>query len=142
MRYNNICLVLICLMIGFVSCQHEEGPLPVAASFLEAMQAHDYKKAGEYGTPETVKLLQQFEKIEKLNGTLPEEESGKITILYEEIKGKSATVFFTEEGDSLEQKISLVKVKGANRNEWKVDLKKEEIRLMQESGKKENAAGS
>jgi hypothetical protein len=127
-------LPVICLFVlGWMSCKRDEGPRPVAEKFLTAMQSHQYEEAGKYGTEETLKLLKQFEKIEKLNGEdAPSESAGKITILSEDIKGKTAVVYFKEEGNDLEQHITLQKVEVDGKNEWRVALKKEEIRLMQD----------
>ena len=80
-----------------------------------------------------MKLLKQFEKIEKLNGIDSSLEStGKITILSEDIKGKTAIVYFKEDGNEIEQHITLQKVDVDGHPVWRVALKKEEIRLMQE----------
>ena len=96
-------LVILCLpVLLMISCKQDEGPRPVAEKFLTVMQAHQYEEAGKYGTDETLKLLKQFEKIEKLNGIASSLEStGKITILSEDIKGKTAEIDFNgviEEG--------------------------------------------
>lgn len=127
-------LLLVCLpVLLWMSCKRDEGPRPVAEKFLTAMQAHQYEEAGKYGTEETLKLLKQFEKIEKLNGLdSAMEPTGKIVILSEDIKGKTAVVYFKEEGNELEQHITLQKVEVDGKGEWRVALKKEEIRLMQE----------
>lgn len=125
--------LLLVASMAFVACKKETGPRPVAENFLNAMRARDYQEAGKYGTPETVKLLKQFEKIEQLNGRGEETEpAGEISIISEDIKGKSATVYFTEKGNPVEQQISLVKVEENGGTAWKVALKKEEIKLMQE----------
>ncbi len=126
--------LLFSFIILVVSCQEDSGPRPVAEKFLEAMRDRNYQIAGNFGTQETVKLLQQFEKIEKLNGGFDptNETPGKITIVSEDIKGKNATVYFLEEGNATEQHISLVKISENGKEEWKVALRKEEIRMMQE----------
>ncbi len=113
------------------ACKKEEDPVVVAEQFLTAMQERDYASAKKYGTRETVKLLEQFEKIEKLNHQEPEEKPGKISILSEDIRGKVAVVYFKEEGNSAEQQISLQKVDTPEGKKWKVALKKEEIRMIQ-----------
>jgi hypothetical protein len=130
---KHFCLVLFLCTIGLVACKKESGPRPVAEDFLNAMRSGDYEEAAKYGTEETIKLLRQFEKIEQLNGEESDaEKSGEITIVSEDIKGKSATVYFLEKGNPIEQHISLIKVEEKGRSEWKVALKKEEIKLMQE----------
>lgn len=115
------------------SCTKEEAPRPIAEKFLNAMQKRDYSEASKYGTKETVKLLKQLERIEKLNESDLTEKSGKINIVSEDIQGTVATVYFTEEGNELQQKITLKKVSPIEdtngKKEWKVALKKEEIQL-------------
>ena len=130
---KKLLVILFLPVLFWMSCKQDEGPRPVAEKFLMAMQAHQYEEAGKYGTDETLKLLKQFEKIEKLNGLDSSKEStGKITILSEDIKGKTAVVYFKEEGNDLEQHITLQKVDVDGHPVWRVALKKEEIRLMQE----------
>lgn len=114
----------------FAGCAKQDDPTLVAEKFLNAMQKRDYETARLYGTKETIKLLEQFEKIEKINGPEEEEKAGNISIVSEDIKGKSAIVYFKEEGNSLEQHISLVRVEVNGEMEWRVALKKEEIRMI------------
>lgn len=124
--------LLMLLAVG--ACRKETGPRPVAEDFLNAMRERNYEAAGKFGTTETVKLLKQFEKIEQLNGeAATAEQGGKITIVSEDIKGKTATIYFMEAGNPVEQHITLVKVAADGKENWKVALRKEEIRLMQES---------
>jgi|GEM_PF-2581705 len=120
-------VLLLCLS---ASCQKDQGPIPVAEQFLNAIQQHDYKTAGEFGTKETNKLLKQLEKIESLNDEMPNEKYNKISIISEDIKGKTALVYFKEEGNELEQKITLQKVEVEGEHVWKVDMKKEEINVV------------
>jgi PDZ domain-containing secreted protein len=124
------CFLSIIVFFTLSSCKKDQGPIPVAEQFLSAIQERDYDKASEFGTKETVKLLKQFEKIEELNGEVMDEKLNKITILSEDIQGKNAKVYFKEEGNELEQKITLVKVKEDGSESWKVAMKKEEMNVM------------
>ena len=122
------------LLIVVSSCMDSSAPRPVAEKFLEAMQERDYEEAAGYGTKETGKLLQQLERIEALQPGDQRPSMGKITIVSEEIHGKTATVYFTEEGVAEEQKISLQKFtetdgSGKEIKVWKVALRKEELQL-------------
>lgn len=130
---KKLSFVVIGVLLMSLGCREDKGPRPVAEKFLEAMQERDYKTAGQFGTTETIKLLQQFEKIEKLNREMEvtPEQGGKISVVSEDIKGKNATVYFKEEGNPVEQHISLVKTEVNGREEWRVALRKEEIRMMQ-----------
>ncbi len=118
------------IVLVTISCSKEESPRPIAEKFLNAMQARDFTEASKFGTKETVKLLKQLERIEKLNESDLIEKSGKINIVSEDIQGNTAIVYFTEEGNELQQKITLKRISsvdGENKKEWKVDLKKEEM---------------
>jgi lipopolysaccharide export LptBFGC system permease protein LptF len=126
--------VLIGLVIVFliVACAENSSPSPVAEKFLRAMRDRDYDEAATYGTKETVKLLQQLERIESFQVGEQRSEMGEVKLVSEEIQGKNATVYFKEDGVPEEQKISLRKVEitdasGKVWHEWKVSLKKEEL---------------
>lgn len=128
-------------VIGFalliiVSCSKDDAPRIVAEKFLNAMQTKNFAEASQFGTKETVKLLKQLERIEKLNVTDLVDKPGKIHIVSEDIQGSSAIVYFTEEGNELQQKITLKRVPievGSSKTEWKVDLKKEEMPIKKQS---------
>jgi hypothetical protein len=127
---KSLYLLSVLFFFTLSSCKKDQGPIPVAEQFLMAIQEHDYDKAAEYGTKETIKLLKQFKKIEELNGTDAKEKLNKITILSEDIQGKKAMVYFKEEGNDNEQKITLEKVEVDGKNVWKVAMKKEEINVI------------
>jgi hypothetical protein len=117
------------------SCSKNESPNIVAEKFLNAMQRYDFKEASNYSTVETQKLLQQLEKLNSLQNSDIKKEVQKITIVSEDIKAKSAIVYYRLPGDENDQKISLVIVpsdKDDMKSEkvWKVDLKKEEIQFL------------
>ena len=126
-------LSLLIFSLFAVSCTDTSSPRPVAEKFLEAMRERDYQVAAGYGTTETVKLLRQLERIEALQSGDQRPDMGKIRIVAEEIEGRTATIFFMEEGVPEEQKITLQKVKVTNekgeKGEWKVALRKEELPL-------------
>lgn len=124
------CFLAIIVFFTLSSCNKDLGPIPVAEQFLAAIQERDYEKAAEFSTKETVKLLKQFEKIEALSGEDFNQKLSKITIVSEDIQGKNAMVYFKEEGNELEQKITLVKVKEDGSESWKVAMKKEEMNVM------------
>ncbi len=127
-NFKGLLILLVCLFT--FSCSKEEDPILVAEKFLNAMQERDFKTAKSYGTTETVKLLEQFEKIDQLNGTSDEEKPGAIQIVSEDIHGNTAVVYFKEEGNELEQKITLTKVKTEEGKLWKVAIKKEEFHML------------
>jgi hypothetical protein len=117
------------------SCSKNESPKIVAEKFLNAMQRYDFKEASNYSTVETQKLLQQLEKLNSLQNSDIKKEVQKITIVSEDIKAKSAIVYYRLLGDENDQKISLVIVPSdkddmQSEKVWKVDLKKEEIQFL------------
>jgi hypothetical protein len=123
--------ILALLFLSF-SCKTPESPKPVAEKFLNAMNNSDFSEASKYSTESTVKLLKQFERIKALSSNDLVNEKHTISIISEEINGSSAIVYFREEGDELDQKISLKLVSPDpndvnKKKEWKVDLKKEEL---------------
>lgn len=65
-----------------------------------------------------------------MNGSEAKEKLRKITILSEDIQGKKAMVYFKEEGNDNEQKITLEKVEENGKKVWKVAMKKEEINMI------------
>ncbi len=127
---NKIYFLALLYLFTITSCKKDKGPIPVAEQFLAAIQEHDYDQAAEFGTKETIKLLKQFKKIEELNGSEEKEKLNKITILSEDIQGKKAMVYFKEEGNDNEQKITLEKVEEDGEKVWKVAMKKEEINVI------------
>lgn len=124
------CFLVIIIFFTLSSCKKDQGPIPVAQQFLAAIQERDYDKAAEFSTKETIKLLKQFEKIEALSGENFDKKLSKITIVSEDIQRKKAIVYFKEEGNELEQKITLVKVTEDGSESWKVAMKKEEMNVM------------
>ena len=102
--------------------------MPVAEAFLEALQSGDYDKAGEYGTPETRKLLLQFQRIRQMSGdTLENKDEGPITILSEDLRNDEAVVYFRSGAEPGEQQITLRKVEVDGSKVWRVDLQKQEL---------------
>jgi hypothetical protein len=128
-------LGIFVLITTFFACTTDESPRTVAENFLAAMSERDYDESSKYATVETQKLLKQLEKIEMLSGASDDLRPGKINVILEEISGSKAIVYFKEEGNELEQKITLKKVVGDDKKKvWKVALKKEEIKLNRDSG--------
>lgn len=116
------------VIITIFSCQGQNDPTPVAEAFLEAMQSGDYEKAGEYGTPETRKLLMQFQRIRQMSGdTLLDEKGGEIKIISEDLQKDRAVVYFRSDAEPGEQQITLRKVELDGKKVWRVDLQKREL---------------
>lgn len=116
------------MVLVLASCQNQDSPIPVAEAFLEAMQAGDYEKAGEYGTPETKKLLKQFQRIRQMSGdTLESPKGGGVSIVSEDLRNDKAVVYFRSDEEPGEQQITLKKVDVDGKKVWRVDLQKREL---------------
>ena len=81
------------------------------------------------------KLLTQLKRLEELTGENDAVKPNKVIIVSEEIQGDKAIVYFKEEGNDLQQRISLKRVVDEKNNKvWKVDLLKEELQLNRDAG--------
>lgn len=128
MMNRTLIVIVLTVLSAFISCSNSDDPMPVAEAFLEAMQDGEYEKAGEYGTPETRKLLLQFQRIRQMSGdTIEAKRSGKISILSEDLKNGEAIVYFRSDDEPGEQQITLRKVDVEGKKVWKVDLQKQEL---------------
>jgi hypothetical protein len=126
---------LFLLATVFFSCSSEtETPQKVAAQFLQAMENRNYEEAMTYSTRSTQKLLTQLKRLEELTGENDAVKPNKVTIVSEDIQGDKATVYFKEEGNDLQQRISLKRTVEENKKVWKVDLLKEELQLNRDAG--------
>ena len=126
---------LFLLVSIFNSCTSEtETPKKVASQFLEAMEKRNYEEAMSYSTRSTQKLLTQLKRLEELTGENDAVNPNKVTIVSEDISGDKAIVYFKEEGNELQQRISLKRVVEENKKVWKVDLLKEELQLNRDAG--------
>jgi hypothetical protein len=85
-------------------------------------------------TPRTQKLLSQLKRLEELTGENDAMKPNKVTIVSEDISGDNAIVYFKEEGNELQQRISLKRVVEEDKKVWKVDLLKEELQLNRDAG--------
>jgi hypothetical protein len=126
---------LFLLATVFFSCSSEtETPQKVAAQFLQAMENRNYEEAMTYSTKLTQKLLTQLKRLEELTGENDAVKPNKVTIVSEDIQGDKAIVYFKEEGNDLQQRISLKRTLEENKKVWKVDLLKEELQLNRDAG--------
>lgn len=125
----------ILLATLFFSCSSEtDTPKKVASKFLQAMKNRNYEEAMSCSTRSTQKLLTQLKRLEELTGENDAVKPNKVTIISEDIQGDKAVVYFKEEGNELQQRISLKRVVEEDKKIWKVDLLKEELQLNREAG--------
>ncbi len=135
MKLKSISFFVI-LTTLFFSCSSEtDTPKNVASQFLQAMENRNYEEAMTYSTKSTQKLLTQLKRLEELTGENDAVKPNKVIIVSEEIQGDKAIVYFKEEGNELQQRISLKRVADEKNNKvWKVDLLKEELQLNRDAG--------
>ncbi|MEP7265912.1 MAG: hypothetical protein ABI772_15520 [Bacteroidota bacterium] len=123
--------VLLLLMFCIVSCSYPDSPKSVAEKFLTGFQKHDFDEAAKYGTKETGKILKQIERIEELEKSPMPLPKGNITIVSEEMEGKTAVVYFKTGDENAEEKLKLIKVAvdGAEETQWRVALTKTDLKV-------------
>ena len=135
MKLKSISFIIILASVFFSCTGNSDTPKKVAAQFLEAMEKRNYEEAMRYSTRSTQKLLTQLQRLEELTGENDGVKPNKVTIISEEIQSDKAVVYFKEEGNDLQQRISLKRVEDENKQKvWKVDLLKEELQLNRDAG--------
>ena len=134
MKLKSISFFVILATLFFSCSSEKDTPKNVASQFLQAMENRNYEEAMTYSTKSTQKLLTQLKRLEELTGENDAVKPNKVTIVSEEIQGDKAIVYFKEEGNELQQRISLKRVVEEDKKIWKVDLLKEELQLNREAG--------
>ena len=134
MKVKSISFLFLLATVFFSCSSEKETPQKVAAQFLQAMENRNYEEAMTYSTKSTQKLLTQLKRLEELTGENDAVKPNKVTIVSEDIQGDKAIVYFKEEGNDLQQRISLKRMVEENEKVWKVDLLKEELQLNRDAG--------
>jgi hypothetical protein len=134
MKIKLISLLLVLASFCISCSNNEDTPKKVASQFLQAMESRDYDEAMTHSTRATQKLLSQLKRLEELTGENDAVKPNKVTIVSEDIQGDKAIVYFKEEGNELQQQISLKRVVEGEKKVWKVDLLKEELQLNRDAG--------
>jgi cell fate (sporulation/competence/biofilm development) regulator YlbF (YheA/YmcA/DUF963 family) len=135
MKLKSISFLFLLASVFFSCTSDSDTPKKVASHFLEAMEKRDYNDAMSCSTRSTQKLLTQLQRLEELTGENDAVKPNKVTIVSEEIQGDKAIVYFKEEGNELQQRISLKRIADEKNNKvWKVDLLKEELQLNRDAG--------
>ncbi|MFN5347893.1 MAG: hypothetical protein ACK44N_03360 [Bacteroidota bacterium] len=139
MKLKSISFLFLLASVFFSCTSDSDTPKKVASHFLEAMEKRDYNDAMSCSTRSTQKLLTQLQRLEELTGENDAVKPNKVTIVSEEIQGDKAVVYFKEEGNELQQRISLKRIADEKNNKvWKVDLLKEELQLNRDAGLESN----
>jgi hypothetical protein len=124
---------LLVIIFFFIFACSDNNPKPVAKNFLTALNHLDFKKAKEYSTEETGKLLDMMSGFARMIPDSSKEREKKFEITGEIIDGDKATVSYKEEGREDEQSIPLVKVNG----QWKVAMSKDNMNEAESSSRAE-----
>jgi hypothetical protein len=120
---KTIKIIILTSIIGlFSSCGRNDNPRSVAEKYFNAINAQEFEAAREYGTQETVNLLNMMIAFKKMSADSTFQEI-KFEILREKITGENAIVFYKEEGKEGELKLPMIKEDG----KWKVIQTKESI---------------
>jgi cell fate (sporulation/competence/biofilm development) regulator YlbF (YheA/YmcA/DUF963 family) len=139
MKLKSISFLFLLASVFFSCTSDSDTPKKVASHFLEAMEKRDYNDAMSCSTRSTQKLLTQLQRLEELTGENDAVKPNKVTIVSEEIQADKAVVYFKEEGNELQQRISLKRIADEKNNKvWKVDLLKEELQLNRDAGLESN----
>ena len=112
---------ILLLALALPSCSKTSTPKEVAGDFLNAVGENNYKKAKDFGTDETDRLMDMLEGFNKM---MVNEESNKVAyeVISENIEGDVATVTYREKGKTgTSQTIKLIRQNGA----WLVAMDKE-----------------
>src|SRR5690348_15721998 len=109
------------ILAAFLICCNANGPKAVAGKFLTAMFTLDFKKAKEFGTDDTNKMLDMMSGFAKMMPDSAKRTEIKFKILDSSEDGDKATVTYKEEGKDGEQSVPLVKINGS----WKVSIGKD-----------------
>ncbi len=129
------CFLFTVISLLFACATSENNnPKSTATRFLQAIENKNYEEAMKCSTPRTQKLLSQLKRLEELTGENDALKPNKVTIVSEDISGDKAIVYFKEEGNELQQRISLKRVVEEDKKVWKVDLLKEELQLNRDAG--------
>ena len=122
MKRLQVFMLIPFTIFSIVSCSSGDSPKAVAEKYLKAFGSADFEGAKKFATDDTDKLLDMMIGYSKLIQDTALEEK-RFTIIREKIEGESATVFYTEEGNTSEIPLSLLRVDG----KWKVNMTKESL---------------
>ena len=108
-----------------IACSSGKKPSKTVEQFLKAVNEKDFVAARELSTPETGKLIDLMEQLQKLSGATDSIAPVAFEITGEKIEadGKSAIVEFREKGGEQTEQIRLKMVDGS----WKVDFSKQDL---------------
>lgn len=122
--FRLVSIFLISALYLFVlSCRKGDSPHEVADTFLGYYGSNEFNKAKDYGTEETVRVLDMMAGLNKM---LPDSAvvETKFEIVSEKTEGNVATVMYKASGSNESPKpLTLVKEEG----KWKVSMNKESL---------------
>jgi predicted transcriptional regulator len=122
MKKNPISIFPFILLL-LVACQTGEKPGKVTEKFLQAINDKDFKAAREFSTPETGKLIDLMEQLQKMSEAADSIAPVHFEIVSEKIDGDNATVTFKEKNSNESDELHLVKLE----DKWLVNVTKQDL---------------
>ena len=131
--------VLIPILSLFITCSSGNKPGKTTEKFLEAIKTKDFTAARELSTPETGKLIDLMEQLQKVSNSTDSIAPIDYEIVSEKVEasGKEAVVEFREKGGQDIQQIRLKMIDG----NWKVSFSKEDLARKNALGVEEGDSG-
>jgi hypothetical protein len=111
------------MAIFFCACGSGTKPSKVADNFLTAVNKKDFKSARTYATPETGKLIDLMEQLEKISSATDSIVPVDFEIVSERIDKNDAYVTFKQKGGNESDELHLVKIE----DKWLVDVSKQDL---------------
>jgi len=120
MKKLRIAFLALTLVVMMASCSQEEGPETVTRKFANHFAMGEYKEAAQYGTGNTIQLLEMMETLASIGAYLPHEDENIELITDRDVEclitDDSAVCTYLEYGELVE--LNLLKIEG----KWLVDF--------------------
>jgi len=133
--------LLLLAFTGFLymlsGCSGGTKPGSVASSFLSAVNDKNYEAARKYSTPETGKLIDLMEQLQKMSSATDSISTIDFEIVTEKIDNDKAVVTFKEKDSDELQTINLIKTDG----KWLVNLSKQDLAAKNTGKNEEGESG-
>ncbi|HEX5001923.1 MAG TPA: DUF4878 domain-containing protein [Bacteroidia bacterium] len=125
------------MLISLNGCSGGNKPSAVASSFLSAVNDKNYEAARKYATPETGKLIDLMEQLQKMSTATDSIAPVDFEVVSEKIDGDKAVVTFKEKGSDDSQTINLIK----SNDKWLVSLSKQDLAAKNTQKNEEGESG-
>jgi hypothetical protein len=120
MKKIKIALLALILVVIFASCSQEDSPETVTRKFANHFAMGEYKEAAQYGTANTIQLLEMMETLASIGAYLPHEDDSIELITDRDVEclitDNTAVCTYLEYGELVD--LNLLKMDG----KWLVDF--------------------